>query len=127
MRILVVGAGGVGSAMVTAAASRDFFEALIISDVELDRARVAADHSADPRITATRLDASDAAAVAECARANRADWIVNACNPRFNVAIFDGAFHAGAHYLDMAMTLSTPHPERPYELPGGILGDYQFA
>jgi saccharopine dehydrogenase (NAD+, L-lysine-forming) len=127
MRILVVGAGGVGSAIVTAAASRDFFEALIVTDLDADRARVAADHNQDPRISATRLDASDAAAVAECARALRADWVVNACDPRFNVAIFDGAFHAGANYLDMAMTLSTPHPERPYELPGGILGDYQFA
>jgi saccharopine dehydrogenase-like NADP-dependent oxidoreductase len=27
----------------------------------------------------------------------------------------------------MAMTLSRPHPERPYELPGEMLGDYQLA
>ncbi|MGC8857106.1 MAG: saccharopine dehydrogenase family protein, partial [Anaerolineae bacterium] len=33
----------------------------------------------------------------------------------------------GVHYMDMAMTLSQPHPERPYELPGVKLGDYQFA
>ena len=29
-------------------------------------------------------------------------------------------------YLDMAMTLSEPHPERPFELTGVKLGDYQF-
>ena len=29
--------------------------------------------------------------------------------------IFDGAFAAGADYLDMAMSLSKPHPDAPYE------------
>ena len=44
--------------------------------------------------------------------------IVNACDPRLNPPIFEAAFDAGCHYLDMAMTLSEPHAERPYELPG---------
>ncbi len=34
---------------------------------------------------------------------------------------------AGVNYLDMAMTLSHPHPERPYELPGEMLGERQLA
>src|SRR5205814_9412545 len=37
------------------------------------------------------------------------------------------AFTAGCTYLDMAMTLSSPHPERPHEEPGAKLGDAQFA
>jgi saccharopine dehydrogenase-like NADP-dependent oxidoreductase len=41
--------------------------------------------------------------------------------------IFDGALAAGAHYLDMAMSLSRPHQESPYELTGVKLGDEQFA
>ena len=41
--------------------------------------------------------------------------------------IFDGAFAAGADYLDMAMSLSQPHPDQPYELTGEKLGDAQFA
>ena len=40
--------------------------------------------------------------------------------------IFDACFEAGVTYLDMAMTLSEPHPERPFELTGVKLGDYQF-
>ena len=32
--------------------------------------------------------------------------------------IFDGAFAAGADYLDMAMSLSKPHPDAPYEKTG---------
>ena len=44
----------------------------------------------------------------------------------FNVPIFDACFEAGVTYLDMAMTLSEPHPNDPYEQTGVKLGDYQF-
>ena len=57
----------------------------------------------------------------------RPDAVLNACDPRFNEPIFAAAFDAKVTYLDMAMTLSHPHPERPYELPGEMLGDKQLA
>jgi saccharopine dehydrogenase-like NADP-dependent oxidoreductase len=41
--------------------------------------------------------------------------------------IFRGALEAGANYVDMAMSLSEPHPERPHEQTGKKLGDDQFA
>jgi saccharopine dehydrogenase-like NADP-dependent oxidoreductase len=41
--------------------------------------------------------------------------------------VFRAAFDIGATYMDMAMSLSEPHPERPYELVGKKLGDDQFA
>jgi saccharopine dehydrogenase-like NADP-dependent oxidoreductase len=44
----------------------------------------------------------------------------------FNESIFDAAFEAGCHYMDMAMSLSEPHPEHPHSQPGVKLGDYQF-
>ena len=57
----------------------------------------------------------------------RPDAVLNACDPRFNEPIFGAAFDAKLTYLDMAMTLSHPHPERPYELPGEMLGDLELA
>ncbi len=77
--------------------------------------------------SAHALDASDAGAISELARRERADVVVNACDPRLNPSIFAAAFDADCHYLDMAMTLSEPHPERPYEVPGVLLGAEQFA
>ena len=53
--------------------------------------------------------------------------MLNAVDPRFVMPIFDGALAAGADYLDMAMSLSRPHPERPYAECGVKLGDEQFA
>ena len=51
---------------------------------------------------------------------------LNAVDPRFVMPIFEGAFAAGADYLDMAMSLSKPHADQPYALPGIKLGDEQF-
>ena len=53
--------------------------------------------------------------------------VMNAVDPVFDMPVFEAAFAAGADYLDMAMSLSRPHPERPYEIPGVKLGDEQFA
>ena len=52
--------------------------------------------------------------------------MLNSVDPLFNVPIFDACHETGVTYLDMAMTLSEPHPERPYEEVGVKLGDYQF-
>jgi len=127
MRIMVVGAGGVGRAIAAIAAHRDFFEHLVLCDVDANRARQAAESIDDPRITSEAVDASDEAALVELAREQRISVIVNACDPRFNPSIFGAAFSAGCTYLDMAMTLSSPHRERPHEACGVKLGDLQFA
>ena len=88
----------------------------------------AVERCADARFVAHALDASNAAAITELARrTNASTSCVNACDPRLNPSIFAAAFDAGCHYLDMAMTLSEPHPERPYEVPGVMLGAAQFA
>jgi saccharopine dehydrogenase (NAD+, L-lysine forming) len=127
VRILVVGAGGVGSALAPIAARRDFFEHIVFADHDEARARRVVDRAGDDRFSAGRVDARDSAAVAELARTSRADAILNAVDPRFVMPIFDAAFEVGATYLDMAMSLSRPHPERPHEEPGVKLGDEQFA
>ena len=127
MRIGVIGAGGVGSAIASIAARRPFFEQLVIADIDAARAERAAQRANDRRIIATRVDATDALDLAELIRHYRLDIIVNACDPRFNPPIFEAAFAAGADYIDMAMHLSRPHPERPYEECGVMLGEAQFA
>ena len=124
--MLVVGAGGVGAATAAVAARRGFFERFVLADIDAARAeRAAAPLGA--RGGSAQLDASDPSAIAELARSERADAILNACDPRFNPPIFEAAFDAGCTYLDMAATLSRPHPERPYSEVGVMLGDEQFA
>ena len=127
MRILVLGSGGVGAATVAIARRRDFFDRMVLADLDPARAQAAVAGLDDGRFAAAALDASDPAAIVELARAERADVILNACDPWLNPPIFAAALEARCTYLDMAMTLSSRHPERPFELPGVMLGDEQFA
>ena len=107
-----MGTGGVGSAVAPIAARRDFFERIVFSDLDESRPRALVERLGDDRFGAAQLDASDAAAIAALARAERVDAILNAADPRFNPPIFQAAFDAGCTYLDMAMTLSRPGGER---------------
>ncbi|MCE1174261.1 MAG: saccharopine dehydrogenase NADP-binding domain-containing protein [Propionibacteriales bacterium] len=131
MRILVVGAGGVGDAVARIAARRSFFELMVMADYDLGKAQasVAAAEAAGGagRFVAAHVDASSADSVAALAREHGITHVLNAVDPRFVMGIFNGAFAAGADYLDMAMSLSHPHPERPYAETGVKLGDEQFA
>jgi saccharopine dehydrogenase-like NADP-dependent oxidoreductase len=128
LRILVVGAGGVGSAAVSIAARRDFFEHVLVADYDLSRAeRAVAQTAGDSRFSATRVDASDAEAVAHLVREHGITHVLNAVDPRFVLPVFNGSFAAGADYLDMAMSMSSPHPRSPYHECGVKLGDEQFA
>ena len=72
------------------------------------------------------IDASSKDAVVALIRETAADAVLNSVDPFFNVPIFDACHEAGVTYLDMAMTLSEPHPTNPYEEVGVKLGDYQF-
>jgi saccharopine dehydrogenase (NAD+, L-lysine-forming) len=127
MRVLAVGAGGVGTAAALIAARRDFFEHWVSADYDVTKAQAVVDRADDRRFTAAALDASDADAVAGLCREHRITHVLNAVDPRFVMTIFTGALAAGADYLDTAMSLSRPHPLRPYSEVGVKLGDEQFA
>ena len=133
MRILLVGAGGVGNAIAKIAARRSFFETMVVCDYDLARAEatiawIEAKHGAQgSRFIAARIDASDPDDVTAVAMAHGVTHVMNAVEPKFVPTIFAGALAAGADYLDMAMSLSEPHPSDPYSETGVKLGDDQFA
>ena len=111
MRVLLVGAGGVGTAFARLAARREVFEHIVVADYTLDRARrtVEAVETVDladgphDRFEAVAVDAADEKAVEALARTVRCDVVVNAVDPRFVMPLFTGALNAGVNYLDMAM------------------------
>ncbi|MFI8189153.1 saccharopine dehydrogenase family protein [Streptomyces sp. NPDC085946] len=128
MRVLLVGAGGVGTAVTRIAARRPFFEEMVVADRDPARAEaaVAALGPDGARFRAERADAGDRAQVASLLGRHGCDVLLNATDPRFVMPLFGAALDAGAAYLDMAMSLSRPHPQRPYEECGVKLGDAQF-
>jgi saccharopine dehydrogenase (NAD+, L-lysine forming) len=127
MKILLVGTGGVGEAMAVFSQSRPWIDQMVLADYNLGRAQEVQSRLADPdRYPAEFVDASQQDQIENLARKYKVDLVMNACDPVFNVPIFEAAFCYGCTYMDMAMSLSEPHAERPFELPGVKLGDYQF-
>ena len=102
-----------------------------MADIDVAKAQAAvgtaSGNDGGTRIVAAHIDASSEDSVADLARSMQADVVLNACDPRFNPPIFEGAFAAGCNYVDMAMNLSVPHATKPYEKTGIRLGDGQFA
>jgi saccharopine dehydrogenase (NAD+, L-lysine forming) len=126
VKVLVVGAGGVGSAFARIAGHRGSFDQVVIADYDLGRAERTA-QSAGDGFSAVQLDASDEASIAEVIRGERCDAVLNAVDPRFVMPVFRAALAAQTTYVDMAMSLSRPDPETPYASTGVKLGDEQFA
>ena len=127
MRVLLVGAGGVGGAIALIAARRPFFAAMIVADYDGRRAAAVAASTGDARFTAARVDAADRGQVQALIAEHRCDVLVNATDPRFVMPLFTAALAEGIDYLDMAMSLSRPHPTEPYARTGVMLGDEQLA
>jgi saccharopine dehydrogenase-like NADP-dependent oxidoreductase len=128
MRVLLVGVGTVGEAIARMASQREWCELLVLSDYDVARAEALQRELGDAsRLPVERIDAGDSQAVVELARRHRVDLVMNAVDPRFVMPLFDGALAAGVDYVDMANSLSRPHPTDPFRLPGLKLGDEQLA
>ncbi|MEL0149734.1 MAG: saccharopine dehydrogenase C-terminal domain-containing protein [Pontimonas sp.] len=132
MKILLIGAGGVGNSLAKLLATRNFYDAVVVADYDMSRAEGVLEWiahrfpAASPKFSASQIDASSAANVTEAALTHGSTVVMNAVEPSFVEAIFDGSLAAGADYMDMAMSLSHPHPSDPHQKTGIKLGDYQF-
>jgi len=117
MKVLLIGAGGVGEAIALASLRRPWLEQIILADYNLERARQVQARSARPEAVAVeQVDASDTGRVLELARKHHADLIMNAVSNIYNNPVFDAAFEAGCTYLDMAMSDT-----------GASMGSHQFG
>ena len=129
MRVLLIGAGGVGGAFAVIAARRSFVSTLVVADFKLEKAQAVAIAAARDGLEAVAetVDASDFYSVLGVAQKHRVDAIINLCAPLFNPPIFRAAFELGIIYLDTAANLSEAHPTDPYHKIGKTLGVDQFA
>ncbi len=128
MKVLLVGVGGVGEAIAAIAKPRAWMEQMVLADYNVKRAEEVQKKLGDTkRFPVEFVDAGKQANIEDLAKKYKVDLIMNAVDPIFNEAVFDAAFNVGANYMDMAMTLSQPHPTDPFRKTGVKLGDYQFA
>ena len=115
-KVLLVGAGTVGEAIAKIAHGKPWLESMVLADYNVGRARevqAMLGDGADITFPAEFVDAGDLASVVQLARRHGVDLIMNAADPRFVPQLFDAAFEAGVGYMDMAVSLSEPHPSDP--------------
>ena len=127
MKVLLVGVGGVGEAIAAIAKPRKWMELMVLADFNVKRAEEVQKKLGDvKRFPVEFIDASNQNNIEMLAKKYQVDLIMNSVDPIFNKQIFDAAYNVGATYMDMAMTLSEPHPTDPFNQTGIKLGDYQF-
>ena len=127
MKALVLGAGGVGRAIANIASRRKFISEMVIADRNLDRAEDAVDRLNDSRFSAALVNCAELEDVRDLIRKAKPDIVINAVDPRFVMPIFLACEIEKTNYMDMAMSLSRPHPHYPYTETGVRVGDEQFA
>jgi saccharopine dehydrogenase-like NADP-dependent oxidoreductase len=127
MKVLLIGVGGVGEAIAAIAKPHAWMEQMVLADYNVKRAKEVQKKLRQPkRFPVEFIDASKKSEIVKLAKKYKVDLIMNSVDPVFNEQIFDAAFDAGVNYMDMAMTLSSPHKKDPFNKPGVKLGDYQF-
>lgn len=112
--------------MAAIAARRSFFTKFTLADISPTRAAAAVANLDKSRFSSMQLDASSVSEVSNAIRLTGSDIVVNACDPRLNPSIFQACFESKASYMDLAMTLSSPHGEDPYHQVGFSLGTDQL-
>jgi len=127
MKVLLVGVGGVGEAIAAIAKPRKWLTQMVLADYNIKRAEEVQKKLGDnDRFPVEFIDASKQENIEELAKKYNVDLIMNSVDPIYNKQIFDAAYNVGVKYMDMAMTLSEPHPTDPFNKTGVKLGDYQF-
>lgn len=102
MKVLVLGAGAVGTVSALKFAQDAMLEKLVIADAVSARASLLADRLNDARVTAISLNAGDRLAVVNALRQFGITLVLNAALPATNIDVMHACLQAGCDYIDLA-------------------------
>ena len=102
MKVLVLGAGAVGTVSALKFVQEAMLEKLVIADAVSARASLLADRLNDPRVTAIGLNARDRAAMVAAIRRTGTTVVLNAALPATNIDVMRACLEAGSDYIDLA-------------------------
>ncbi len=102
MKVLVLGAGAVGTVSALKFAQEAMLEKLVIADAVSARASLLTDRLNDPRVMAIGLDAGDRTAVVGTLRQFGITVVLNAALPATNIDVMRACLEAGSDYIDLA-------------------------
>ncbi len=102
MKVLVLGAGAVGTVSALKFVQEANVEQLVVADAVSARAALLADRLDDPRVRAVTLDAASRPDLARVLRDTGTTILLNAALPVTNLVVMRACLDAGCDYIDMA-------------------------
>ena len=108
MKALVIGAGGVGRAIVNIASRKSFITEMVVADRTLSRAEEAVTRVKDSRFSAAEVNAAELEDIRALIRKVKPDVVINAVDPRFVMPIF-----LAVHLAVGGMTCIKPEAPTP--------------
>lgn len=100
MKVLIIGCGEQGSTIAKYLIGKADVDEIRLADIDLKRARGAADALKSSKVCTHRVDAGNVEEMLKVAEG--VDVIVNAVVPKFDLPIMEAAIKADANYVDMA-------------------------
>ena len=94
MKLLIIGAGGVGTSaakiIARQGAEADWAEKVVVADYDVERAKkVANEICGGGKFVPAQINAMDADSIKSVVAEHDIDFAMNACDPRMNETIFD--------------------------------------
>ena len=114
-KVLVVGAGAQGNVVAGVLSRADDIGALVLADLDPDRARETAANIGSDKVRVDRVDAGDLDRTTAFLRAGRFDLVVNTALPEFIPEVMLAALRAGTNYLDLSSALFYERRGKPIE------------
>ncbi len=118
-KVLIIGAGGVGSVAVhKCAQAPEHFDRIMLASRTLSKCEAVAasvKNRTGRDIAVARVDADNTAELTDLLKAERPDLVLNLALPYQDLSIMDACLNAGVHYLDTAN----------YESPGEAKFEYK--
>ena len=102
MKVLVLGAGAVGTVSALKFAQNPVFSQIITADSVPERAQALAGRIDDPKVRPLTLDASKQCELAQAIRQTGTSLVLNAALPATNITVMRACLEGGADYLDLA-------------------------
>ncbi|HEV8701064.1 MAG TPA: saccharopine dehydrogenase NADP-binding domain-containing protein [Candidatus Polarisedimenticolia bacterium] len=114
-RVLVAGAGAQGNVVAGVLARAEDVAAIVLADLDPERARETAANIGSPKVTVDRVDAAALDPTTAFLRSGRFDLVVNTALPEFIPNVMMAALRAGVNYVDLSSTLLYERQGKPIE------------
>jgi saccharopine dehydrogenase (NAD+, L-lysine-forming) len=112
MKLLIIGAGAIGSYIADTCSKNDAYDEVILADLKIETAEAIKKRLGNPKnLTPVAMNANNVADMKKGMKG--VDMTINSTLPRFFLKIMQACVESGSSYLDMATDLGVAGHEKP--------------